>query len=269
MKHRLWLLGTLLLCLLLLPLSPAAAAEDAGQTHLLITDAAYDPATGLLSVSWTNSGTDSVTGAELRAVPRDTEGNLLVVGEGYIEDILLEQRVYHSFTSTAPGESASAVFAAGALYPDASWFEVAFDAVTMESGVTLELPENRLCWYSTRENAYVTMPESGEPYALPDADVLARASGYRLGFTAIAVTDDLAAAYGFYHSGMMIAEIRPDSLAEAIGLLPGDLIFAVNDIRYAGEPYIVSLAAAALADSQPVTLWIERENTAVSLFLEP
>ena len=162
MKRGLLLLLTAALCLLL---AAACGAEEAGQTRLLITDAAYDPESGLLTVNWTNTGEEAVTGAELRAIPRDADENQLVIGEGNLEEILLEQRVYHTFAAAAPGESATAVFPAGARYPAAAAFDVAFDAVIPEGGVALDLPDSRLCWYSTQEKAYTHLPEAGEPYA--------------------------------------------------------------------------------------------------------
>ncbi len=266
MKRGLLLLLTAALCLLL---AAACGAEEAGQTRLLITDAAYDPESGLLTVNWTNTGEEAVTGAELRAIPRNADENQLVIGEGNLEEILLEQRVYHTFAAAAPGESATAVFPAGARYPAAAAFDVAFDAVTPESGETLDLPDSRLCWYSTREKAYTHLPEAGEPYAPLAEDILSKAADFPLGLKTIAVTEELAEAYGFAHSGMLIVETEEASLADALELAPGDLIFAVDDTQYANEPNAVALAAAALADDRPVTLWIERDGAALSLALTP
>lgn len=268
MKKRL-ILPTAL-CLAVLLFVCAACADEAPAGRLLrIDDASYEPETGFLSVTWTNTGEKAITGAELRVIPRDGEGNQLVIGGGYLEEILLEERTYHTFAATAPGESATAVFPAGVRYPAAAAFDVAFDAVTAEDGAASDLPDSCLCWYSTREKAYTRIPEGGGSYTPPAEDVLAKAAGFRLGLKVIAVPGELADAYGFAHSGMLVVETEEDSLADLLGLAPGDLIFAVDETQYANEPNVIVLAAAALSDNRPMTLWIERDGGVLSFALAP
>ena len=236
---------------------------------LQIQDASYDPAAGILSVSWINTGVLPATGVEFRIAPLDAAGNALVIGEGYIEEILLEERVLHTSAAAEPGKTASASFQTGNDYPAAAAMNIVIDRVewtsyapdgSVQEVTVQELPEDRLCWYSTGENAYLPGPENGDPYTAPDADILAAAAEAPLGFSAVAVTGDLAEAYGFAYSGIMVVSVEDDSPAEAMGLEPGDLIYAVNDIRWSGDPYFITRGLSDLAAGQPMAIQFERDN---------
>ena len=267
MKKLLLLLTAVLLCLTGSVL-PGWAEEGTGRL-LLIGEAAYHPETGILTISWTNTGSLSVTGAEIRINPRNAEGNPLVIGEGYIGEIILEERILHTSVPVGPGETVSVSFAAGADYPEAVSMDIAVDrietTVFAEDGsvlesVTEELPDDRLCWYSTQQNAYTAGPENGEPYTAPADEVFELAAEVHIGFTALPVTGELAEAYGFAYSGIMITAVEEESPADLIGLEPGDLIYCVNGLYYPSEPYMMTLGAAALASGQPMTLLLERDN---------
>ena len=236
---------------------------------LLVRDAAYDPASGVLTVQWTNTGSTGITGAELRFNPRNREGQPLVIGDGFMEEILLEERVFHIYKETAPGENVTSSFVVGGNYPDTDSLEIAFDRIDRNDGTSVILPDDRLCWYSTAQKAYVSGPENSEPYTPPADDLLALAAGSPLGFTAVAVTGELAECYGFTESGMLAAEIREGSAAASAGLQAGDLVFGLNGIKYRSEPYLVTLAAAEAAAGKPVTLSVLREGSVLEIPLGP
>ena len=245
---------------------------------LVIQDAAYDPQSGILTVKWTNTGSLAVTGAEIRIHPLDAEGTPVTAGEGDIEDIALERRVLHATAAAAPGETVSASLIAGRDYPGTQQMLIAFDRLemtayaedgTVQERTVTELPDDRLCWYSTGENAYTEGPENPAPYTAPGDEVFDRAAEARLGITVLPVTGDLAEAYGFGHSGVLIVAVEEDSPAAAAGLEAGDLIWRANGTEYASEPYMMTLAAATLAEGQPAVFDLERDNEYWELSLTP
>ena len=236
---------------------------------LLIRDAAYDPETGFLTLTWVNTGSTTVTGAEIRVIPRDADGNQVLAGEGYMEEIIEETRTLHTSAVSEPEKTVTVTLGTGMDYPAAAAMEIAFDriekTVYAEDGsvaerAAAELPDDRLCWYSTAENAYTSGPENGEPYEAPDGETFARAAGVHIGITTIPVTGELADAYGFAYGGLLIVAVEEGSPAERIGLEKWDLIFSVNGADYEEEPYMMTLAAAELAAGRPVTMLLQRDN---------
>ncbi len=240
---------------------------------LLIQDAVYHPETGMLTVKWVNTGSMTVTGAEIRIRPMDAEGQTLIVGEGNVEDILLEERILHTFTETKPGEKGTASFGTGEVYPAATEMEIAFDRIEMtaspeeETGTLLELPEDRLCWYATGEKAYTAGPKNGKAYTPPEDAVFALATKARIGITTVPVFEELAEAYGFSGGGLLIVSVAEGSPAAQMGLEPWDLILQVNGAEYAEEPHMMTLACAELAAGNPVTVAFEREGEIWELIL--
>lgn len=235
--------------------------------QLEIQSAAFHPDTGLLEVTWVNTGS-GVAGAELRFRPLDGAGNPVLAGEGYMEEILLEERVLHTAVPAPAGEKVTVTLQAGGAYPAAEQLEIAVDRITREDGSVLELPDNRLCWYSTAAGAYTAGPGSEEPYKAPEEDIAA-AEGIRFGFRAVAVPGELAADYGIPGGGLLITEIGEGSAAEAMGLEPWDMVFGVNETSYEEELYILPQALAALSRGENVTLWIARDGEILSFDLEP
>ncbi len=236
---------------------------------LMIKNAVYDPRTGFLTVTWVNTGDKTVTGAELRINPLDADGNAVVIGEGYMEEILLEERVLHTSAATEPGKEATVTFGTGTEYPSAAGMEIAVDRIeetifdsegAAAQRTVQELPDDRMCWYSTLQNAYTAGPENRAPYAAPEDEVFAKAGSVHIGITTIPVTGELADAYGFAYAGLLVTAVEADSPAERIGLEAGDLIFSVNGMDYGEDPYMMTRAAAELADGQPVTMLLQREN---------
>lgn len=279
MKNRILLPAAVILSLLVLMLSVCAAFADdafpAGRC-LLITGAVLDPESKTLTVSWTNTGRQTVAEAQLRVIPRDENGNVLLIGDGYIEEIPDEERVYRSLVRTEPGQAVSASFPVGSAYPGVCSVDVAFDrfvsAVYAEDGsvtetAVQELPDDRLCWYSSLQQAYTAGPDTGDPYSPPAEDVLLQAAEAPLGFTGIAVTGELAEAYGFGYSGVLVVSVAEGSFADNVGLEPGDLIYAVNGLYYAHEPHFLTLGRAELAAGSPVTLLVESDNEFYELML--
>ena len=272
MKKRWFPAAAALLCLLIALTALPARAEspDSAGQLLQIQEASYDPETGLLSVRWISEGAPPVTEAEFRVSPLDAAGSPMVIGEGYIEEILLEERMLHvSFTAEA-GQSVSASFQVGDNYPGAADVWIAADRVvrtsyaedgTLQERIVQELPDNRLCWFSAGQNAYISGPDSSDPYEIPPEDALAASAEVHLGFSAVPVPAELADAYGFAFSGMMIVSVEEGSAADEIGLEPGDLIYSVNDRPYFAEPYCIALGLQDLAAGHPVTIRFERDNT--------
>ena len=245
---------------------------------LLIRDAAYNPETGVLTVKWVNTGSTAVTGAEIRIRPLDAEGNPVFISGGYVEEIPLEERVLHTSAAADPGKEATASFSAGGGYPAAVSMEIAFDRIektvyaedgTAAERTILELPDDRLCWYSTAENAYAAGPENRETYAAPEDGVFEKASKAHIGITTAAVPAEMAQDYGFAFGGILVIAVEEGSPAERFGLEPWDLIFSVNGIDYEEDPYMMARAAAELADGQTVKMLIERENGFWELSLQP
>ena len=235
--------------------------------QLEIREAVFHPETGQLEVTWVNTGS-GIAGAELRINPLDGEGNPVRIGEGYIEEIPLEERVLHTSMPVPAGETVTVSLQTGSAYPAAAQMEIAVDRITREDGSVLELPDNRLCWYSTAAGAYTAGPESDEPYQAPEEDIQT-AADVRFGFRALAVPGELAAAYGFPRGGLLVTEIGEGSAAEAMGLETWDLVFGVNETGYDGELYILPQAAAALSRGEAVTLWIARDGEVLTIDLEP
>ena len=269
--RRLSGLAAVLLCLMIIAFAWPAAADDTAPAGrlLLMRDAKYDPETGILTVKWTNTGSMTVTGAEIRINPLDPEGEPVLIGGGYVEEILLEERVLHTSAAADPGKEATISFGLGNAYPSATRMEIAIDrietTVYAEDGAVaertvLELPDNQLCWYSTQMNAYTTGPENGEPYEAPDDVVLAKAAKVHLGMTVISVPGELAEAYGFTSGGLLIVDVEKGSPAYEIGLMPRDLLFRINDMEYSKELYMLTHACAELAAGNPVTMMLQRDT---------
>ena len=235
--------------------------------QLEIQGAVFHPETGLLEVTWVNTGS-GIAGAELRVRPLDVAGNPVLIGEGYIEEIPLEERVLHTAVPAPAGEKVTVTLQTGGAYPAAAQWEIAVDRIIREDGSVLELPDNRLCWYSTAAGAYTAGPETGEPYRAPEED-LRVAEDIRFGFRAVAVPGELAADYGFPRGGLLVTEIGEGSAAEAMGLETWDLIFGVDETGYDEELYILPMAAAALSRGEAVTLWIARDGDVLGIELVP
>lgn len=235
---------------------------------LQIQGAQYHPETGMLEIIWTNTGSSAVTSAELRINPLDAEGKPVLIGEGKTEDIPDEVRVLHSAANVPAGETVTETYAAGTLYPAAAEMNIAFDRFVREDGSVTELPDDRLCWFSTAGKAYTAGPERSEPYAMPSEETLAAAADVRFGFRAIAVPGEIAGEYGFSRGGLLVTETEDGSAAEAIGLEVGDLIIGAGETAYEEEPYIIPLAAAALTRGEAITLWIERDGETEAIELE-
>ena len=282
--------------LLLIPLSPGkgsltlADRRDAGakftvsvqipeeafpeESCLLIREAAYDPGEGILTVTWLNTGRAASLGADLRIVPLDAEGNDLLIGDGYVEEILGEEREYHTAVPCPPGGTATASFRIGGAYPEAVSAAIAFDRVlTAREGeeraetVEREFPDDRLLWYSTSEKAYLSIPESTDPYTPPDQGTFDLAKRMRLGITTCPVTGELASAYGFAFGGLLILSVEKDSPSDTMGLKSGDLIFCANDLYCEEDPYFLVRALSGLASGLPATLLMERDNEFYELTL--
>lgn len=281
MRNRVLLLAAVGICLCLVLSALSGLAEDpADQTGLTILDASYDAESGMLTVKWKNEGEKTAAWAELRINPRDAEGNSVVIGEGDMAEIPEERRVLRITVPAESGREASATVMAGGVYPDAVSLEIAFDRVAREEQVPQEdgsaqtvrtmtdLPDSRLRWYSTSENAYISEPE-GELYVPPEIGMTEETAEIRLGFTVIPVPREVAEAYGFRHNGLLIYAVENGSAADTVGLLPGDLIFGVDETPYDEELYILPLAVSKLAAGEAVTVWLERGEEEYALELEP
>ena len=267
------------LCLMLYA-CPARAGDTADQTGLTILDASYDAESGKLTVKWKNEGEKTAAWAELRVNPRNAEGGSVVIGDGDMAEIPEERRVLRITVPAESGKEASATVTAGGVYPDAAFLEIAFDRVVWEEQVpqedgsaktvrsSLDLPDSRLHWYSTAEKAYISEPE-GDLYVPPETETPEEAAEIRLGFTVVPVTREIAEAYGFRHNGLLIYAVENGSVAETVGLLPGDLIFGADETFWDGELYILPLAVSKLAKGEAVTLWLERGSEEYALELEP
>ena len=246
--------------------------------RLLIREAAYEPESGILTVRVSNTGSTTVTGTEIRINPLDQDGKPVLIGEGWLEEILLEDRVLHSSAVIEPEKETTIRLGCGAEYRAAEEVEIAFDRIErtefdpdgnpVEKSVT-ELPDDRLCWYSVRQNAYTEEPENPIPYSTPGDEVFEQAKKVHLGITVIPVPAELADAYGFACGGLMITAVEEESPAERIGLKVRDLIFSVNDTDYESEPYMMTRAASDLADGKQVTLLLQRDNEFWELTLKP
>jgi len=279
-KNR-FILPAVLLCLALVFAAAAAGAEETAPSPaetLQIRKAAYDPESGVLTVTWIHTGSIPVTGAEIRINPLDADGNAVLIGEGYMEEILEEERVLHTSALSEPGKEVTVSFTAGEKYPAAAGMEIAFDRIeasvfaedgTVTERTVLEVPDNRMHWYSTLTGSYAGEPESREPYSMPSDEVFARGAEISLGISTIPVTGEVAAAYGFMHSGVLIIGVEEGSAAEDAGLEPGDLIFSANGISYAEEPFMMALAAAELASGGSTVMMLERDNETLELSLSP
>ena len=235
----------------------------------VIQKAAYNPEDRTLKVTWKNHGTQTITGLDLRICPLDAEGNILLFGEGEEDELILEQRVFHLFPQAAAGDTVNSAFPIGKDYAAADNILITVMRIVHEDGSEIVLPDDRLCWYSLKGNAYVGPPENSEPYAVPSEETLAAAQETRFGFSAAPLYGETAPAYGYAHSGFLILEIEAGSPAEEMGLAVGDLIFSVNDTPYSREPYLMTLAAAELAQNRPVNILIEREDEILELTIEP
>ena len=236
---------------------------------LLIKNASYDPENHVLTVTWVNTGSVPISGAEIRINPLDADRKPVIAGEGSIEEILLEERVLHTSALIKPGKEGTVSFAAGALYPAATEMQIAVDRIEkavlgekdyVEERTVLELPDSGLYWYSTLENGYAPKLEEAEPYTAPAEEVFEQAGSVHIGITTMAVPRELAKAYGFAGGGLLVVAVEQNSAADHIGLEPGDMIFSVNDTDYDDEPYMMTLTAADLAAGLPVTMEIERDN---------
>lgn len=236
---------------------------------LLIREAAYETESGILTIRVSNTGSTTITGTEIRINPLDQDGKPVLIGEGWLEEILLEDRILHSFAVIEPGSETTIRLGCGAEYRAAEGMEIAFDRIEktefdpdgnpVDKTVT-ELPDDRLCWYSVRQNAYTEEPENPIPYSAPGDEVFEQAKKVHMGITVISVPAELADAYGFACGGLMITAVEEESPAERIGLKVRDLIFSVNDMDYESEPYMMTRAAAKLAEGKPVTILLQREN---------
>ena len=140
------------------------------------------------------------------------------------------------------------------------------DGTLAEYSVT-ELPDNRLCWYSTAENAYTDGPANVEPYTVPADDIFEQAAGVRIGITAFPVTAELARAYGFSAGGLLVVAVEEGSPADHFGLAPWDHIISVNGLAYEQDLYMLTRAAAELAAGRPVTILLQRDNAFWELVL--
>ena len=278
-RRLLLIFAALSLCLLLW--AAAGYAEDAtDQTGLIIQEASYDPAGGLLTVTWTNTGTIPAEWAELRVIPRDADGKQVIYGENAVEEILDGQRTRHVTVPAAPGETVTASVTVGGLYPSALSVDFAFDRIVWREEITaedgtvqyrrtaLDLPDRRLHWYSTARNAYISEP-AGEAYTMPPEEILNPPEENRLGITAAAVTGELAGAYGYGWSGLLVTEVQEGSAAEAIGFEAGDLVFGMNDTLYENEPYILPLAVDALLRDETIVFLVERNGEAMTIVCGP
>ncbi len=86
MKCGPWFFAALLWGLFLL-LMPAGMADEAGQERLHITEAAYDPASGRLTVVWINTGDESVYAAVWagRILILNTKQRIDLLSDGQIQ----------------------------------------------------------------------------------------------------------------------------------------------------------------------------------------
>lgn len=97
-------------------------------------------------------------------------------------------------------------------------------------------------------------------YTEPASTVYDLCETVNLGYLYYLLDDYNAAYYGKNQGGEWISEVAPDSLAEAAGLIPGDLVLFVDGVKPTQNVYAVEYALAAIAGGETVEWVYERDG---------
>ena len=88
-----------------------------------------------------------------------------------------------------------------------------------------------------------------------------------LGLRARAVDRTIASALGLPPVGLLVDEVEPGSLTATAGLLPGDILLAVNGVPLSG-PGDLPFAVEAAQTGGPAALTVHRAGTDLALSLD-
>ena len=101
--------------------------------------------------------------------------------------------------------------------------------------------------------------------AVTSDETVEKAGSFGLGCTVVDIREAFRSWTGSSESGVYIARIKPDSFAEQCGLQLGDLIFEVDGIPWAEDPYCILRGRAKAADGETVVFRVLREGRVVDL----
>ncbi len=149
---------------------------------------------------------------------------------------------------------------------EAAGLFVALRYYVKADGETVHFPESEWAWVGSDRSVLNDRAERAF-YHPPGAAVKEAADSYRIGYGYFLLDDFNAPLYGFSGGGEWVHSVDEGSLAQALGLMPGDLILSVNGVRFADNVYATDEGKAKAAGGVTVELVVERAGAQYPVLL--
>ena len=223
-------------------------------------------AEGVFTVTLRNHGTEDISAFGIRYAFFDGEGEQIFSGKSGIVDYAGET-VALDYMGTVP---TGGVTVTRDMLPEACAGAVsmraAVDAYTTSDGVKWAVPENSLRWVDSLAGEVDARGLAAEAVCLTAEESAAEDTD--LTFGTVELPSGFAERYGFERVGRWVTLVTDGGRAEKAGLKQGDLIWAVDGVAWADDPFVLERAKAALAAGKSVQLQVERRGKTVKVTLK-
>ena len=125
------------------------------------------------------------------------------------------------------------------------------------------MPENSLRWYDTEEGALPVTSEVGAVTLGDDELSIVQNPTTSLGFNTLPLYESYAQHYGVPYSGRWI-DVNGGTF-KAAGAQKGDVIYGVDDVLWADDPYVIERAKARLAKGETCVFHVWRGDESVDI----
>lgn len=204
----------------------------------------------VLRMTLENQGSESITEFGIALAFLDADENQIYAQpatfDGYVDEIC--NWYYTPDTAITAGDTYETKDAFTG-YGDTKSVAVAIRYYCKADGENVMIPESEWLWQSTSGKEYNRV-SSRTYYDVPEQAVTDSAQDINIGYRYYLLDDYNASYYGFKQGGEWISEVEVGTLADTAGLMAGDLVMTINDIKPTENYYAAEYAMAKIADGQ-------------------
>jgi hypothetical protein len=224
------------------------------------------------SISWDvklkNVSDKSIDSFTLQYRFFDKYGKRLFEYENTVDGYQSEVR-FLTYTPKSPIKSKKTCTASeqAAMYLNAGKMEVAVSSFMTSDGVLIYLKEDQRIWHGS-DKTVSSMPPDTATHKDPSEEDIARGNTFSIGISYISLLEEDAKYYLHEHGGLWIIGVNAGSLAEIAGLLPGDVLVAIDSKPLSDDTmYEFNLGKTRMADGKNATIEFERNGIIYSCIL--
>ena len=148
-------------------------------------------------------------------------------------------------------------------YPNCDHVEIALQEVVLGDGTCFKIAEDDLLWFSTKTGAYIHSEKKSHIYHL-DPETKRKSDLIGRGLVCnLVINSETAKHFGYQNTGEYIDIYNSDPIADYAGLQRGDMLFAVDGVKYADDPYTFEKGKARMVDGETIVISVERPDVGI------